>query len=100
VSRIDRLIGDRGHGLSDRQREALEWLATGRHGPAPHRQTVDSLERLGAVKRLDGWPVLTGAGRSLAERAGLADLPQARELTSEEQQACADEAAWKRRQDH
>jgi hypothetical protein len=78
--------------LSRAQREALEWLATGRYGPAPHRQTVDSLERLGAVKRLGGWPVLTGSGR--------AELPPARELTSEEQQACADEAAWKRRQDH
>jgi hypothetical protein len=85
--------------LSDRQREALEWLATGRHGPAPHRQTVTSLERLGAAKRLDGWPVLTGAGRSLAERAGLAGLLPTRELTDEDRQACADEAAWKRRED-
>jgi hypothetical protein len=83
--------------LSRAQREALEWLANGRVGPTPRPETVDSLVRLGAVKRLDGWPVLTGAGRSLAERAGLADLPPARELTDEDRAEIAMDIQMDRR---
>lgn len=71
----DRLVADRGHGLSRPQREALRWLETqGLDGAAPRRAaTWDALERLGLVEHHPGvgeWfgRALTADGQTLAGR--------------------------------
>lgn len=78
MTAADKLIADRGHGMSRAQRAALTWVATqGLHGAPPKRDaTWQNLLRLGLVTydrdRLElAGMQLTRSGRTLLDRMGV-----------------------------
>ena len=78
MTAADKLIADRGRGLSKAQRAALTWVGTqGLHGAPPRRDTTwQALLRLGFVTydrdRLDlSGMQLTPAGHTLLRRMGV-----------------------------
>lgn len=100
----DRLIADRGHGLSRAQKEALRWLATeGRDGVPPRRvATWQALERVGLVEHRPevlaffGYR-LTLDGRCLADRMFRLPRGAGQELTDEDRAEIEQEIQLDRR---